>query len=208
MLALATLIFGVVYILLTLVVRALMQRHRTGDTGIRYLSLPPGSTQWWSHWTFVIGIGLTAIAAPIAGLAGLAPIRMLEHPISQGLGVTLAVLGIFGVFIAQLMMGPSWRIAVDEAERTELVTTGAFGVVRNPIFTAMATTFLGLPLMLPNVLAVVGLAAAVIAMQIQVRLVEEPYLHRVHAASYDDYASRVGRFLPGIGRLRPRLPDS
>lgn len=47
------------------------RNNRTGDTGI-HLSLPPGSAQWWSHWTLAIGIVLTTIAAPIAGLAGLA----------------------------------------------------------------------------------------------------------------------------------------
>lgn len=29
------------------------------------------------------------------------------------------------------------------------------------------------------------------------------HLRRVHAAAYDDYAARVGRFLPGIGRIHP-----
>ena len=34
------------------------------------------------------------------------------------------------------------------------------------------------------------------------RLVEEPYLHRVHGTAYDRYAARTGRFLPWIGRQR------
>jgi ABC-type nickel/cobalt efflux system permease component RcnA len=34
-------------------------------------------------------------------------------------------------------MGASWRIGVDEGERTTPVTTGPFGLVRNPIFAAM-----------------------------------------------------------------------
>lgn len=200
-------ILGAVFVLIAVVARVLIQQHRTGDTGIRQSSIAPGSTQWWGHWTFVIGGGFTG-SAGFADLAGLAPIQILESPVSEGLGVTLAGLGILGTFIAQLMMGSSWRTAVDETERTKLVTSGPFRIVRNPVFTAMLTLFLGLTLMVPNVLAVAGLAAAVIGIQVQVRLVEEPYLHRLHAARYDDYASRVGRFLPGIGRLRERELDS
>ena len=46
------------------------------------------------------------------------------------------------------------------------------------------------------------LAAVVTAQQIQVRLVEEPYLRRVHGDAYRRYAASTGRFLPWIGRVR------
>jgi protein-S-isoprenylcysteine O-methyltransferase Ste14 len=187
--------------------RIWLQRRRTGDTGVRQFSIPVGSTQWWGHWTMNLGVLLTWVAAPIASLVGLAPLPGLEHPIVQILGVILAAIGIVATLTAQLQMGASWRIAVDETERTALVSGGAFRVIRNPIFTAVATALLGLTLMVPNTIAVAGLAAAIVGIEIQVRLVEEPYLHRFHGAAYDDYASRVGRFLPVIGRLRSAQPD-
>jgi protein-S-isoprenylcysteine O-methyltransferase Ste14 len=34
-----------------------------------------------------------------------------------------------------------------------------------------------------------------------VRFVGEPYLARAHGEDYRAYAGRVGRFLPGVGRL-------
>ena len=53
-----------------------------------------------------------------------------------------------------------------------------------------------------------GAAAAalllVVGIQLQVRLVEEPYLSRVHGVRYQAYAARAGRFLPGLGRLTHR----
>jgi protein-S-isoprenylcysteine O-methyltransferase Ste14 len=102
---------------------------------------------------------------------------------------------------AQIAMGESWRIGVDESERTELVTDGPFALARNPIFAAMLPTSLGLALMVPSWVAFAGLAALFIALELQVRVVEEPYLRRVHGRTYSDYASRVGRFFPGVGRL-------
>ena len=45
-------------------------------------------------------------------------------------------------------------------------------------------TFLGLALVVPNVLSAAMLVAFVVALEIQVRLVEEPYLRRVHGDAY------------------------
>jgi protein-S-isoprenylcysteine O-methyltransferase Ste14 len=116
-------------------------------------------------------------------------------------GAAIFLAGLIATFYAQVAMGDSWRIGVDEGERTALVTSGPFSVVRNPIFAAMLPATLGLTLLVPNVVALAGLAALGIALEIQVRLVEEPYLLRQHGDAYRNYAGRVGRFVPGLGRL-------
>ena len=103
---------------------------------------------------------------------------------------------------AQMGMGDSWRIGVDPAERTGLVTGGIFALVRNPIFTAMLVTALGLTLMVGNVISLTGLAALYAALEVQVRFVEEPYLRTVHGPDYERYTATAGRFLPGLGRSR------
>jgi protein-S-isoprenylcysteine O-methyltransferase Ste14 len=56
--------------------------------------------------------------------------------------------------------------------------------------------------MVPNPVAVTGAVLTVIGIEVQVRLVEERYLCRVHGLAYIDYASRVGRLIPGLGRHR------
>jgi protein-S-isoprenylcysteine O-methyltransferase Ste14 len=43
---------------------------------------------------------------------------------------------------------------------------------------------------------------AVVVTQLQVRLVEEPYLNKVHGESDRQYASTVGRFVPRAGLIR------
>jgi transposase len=62
-------------------------------------------------------------------------------------------------------------------------------------------TCLGLTLMVPTVVGLVGLALVVAANDLLVRLVEEPHLRRVHGEVYARYAAAVGRFVPGVGRL-------
>jgi protein-S-isoprenylcysteine O-methyltransferase Ste14 len=64
----------------------------------------------------------------------------------------------------------------------------------------MTITAVGLAAMVPSVIAVGGMIALIVALELQVRGVEEPYLRRVHGAAYDRYAAQVGRFLPGVGR--------
>ena len=131
------------------------------------------------------------------------PLYMAPEQLAAGveLDERADVYGLAATLYAQLAMGESWRVGVDESERTDLVTAGPFAVVRNPIFAAMIPTSLGLTLMVPNVVAFIGFAALVLALEIQVRLVEEPYLRAAHGQAYTSYAARTGRFAPGVGRM-------
>lgn len=178
--------------------RTWVQWRQTGDTGLR-LHAEPGTTQWWAKLGFVAAL-VAGFAAPIAGLAGLDPIPLLDNPTVQMLGLSLAAVGIAATTAAQVRMGASWRIGVDPDERTGLVTDGMFALVRNPIFTAMLVTALGLTLMVGNVISLTGLAALFVALEVQVRLVEEPYLRTVHGRNYERDTAVAGRFLPGLGR--------
>jgi protein-S-isoprenylcysteine O-methyltransferase Ste14 len=192
----------VVYLALAFGCRTWVQVRRTGSTGFKGITGRPGSADWLAGVLFVVALVVGA-AAPVLDLAGvLDPIGALDHTAAHAVGLALFSAGLVATLAAQVAMGASWRIGVDEEERTELLTSGPFAIVRNPIFAAMLPTSLGLVLLVPNVAALVGFAALVVALQLQVRVVEEPYLVRTHGATYASYAARVGRFFPGIGRVR------
>ncbi len=114
-------------------------------------------------------------------------------------GFILAMFGTLGTFASQSSMGSSWRIGVDPTERTTLRTQGLFALVRNPIFTAMTLTLVGFALVSQHSLVVAGFVMFVLAIELQVRGVEEPYLSATHGPEFQHYASAVGRFIPGIG---------
>jgi protein-S-isoprenylcysteine O-methyltransferase Ste14 len=179
--------------------RSFAQWRATGDTGLRLDAGRSGTLRWWAKILLVVAL-LLGVAGPAAGLAGLQPVGLLDHRWLQITGLGMALTGIGAVLVAQLHMGASWRIGVDPAEHTALVTGGAFAVTRNPIFTAMAATGTGLTLMAPNTIAILATATLLAALHLQVRRVEEPYLLQTHGAAYAAYAARVGRFVPGIGR--------
>jgi protein-S-isoprenylcysteine O-methyltransferase Ste14 len=180
--------------------RSFAHRRRVGDTGLRLDAGPAGSLGWWAKLLFLAAL-LLGVAGPLAALAGLNPVDALDRLALGVAGLAIAVLGVVVTLAAQASMGPSWRVGVDTSERTALVTGGAFTVVRNPIFTAMIATALGLALAVPNLISLTGVVVLVVAIEIHVRAVEEAYLARVHGAAYAAYAARVGRFLPGLGRL-------
>jgi protein-S-isoprenylcysteine O-methyltransferase Ste14 len=118
----------------------------------------------------------------------------------MALGLSVYALGLSTTFAAQLAMGGSWRVGVDRAERTELVARGPFRYVRNPIFSAMCVTGAGLVLIAPSWSALAAYALLWIALELQVRGVEEPHLVRTHGDVYRNYAARTGRFVPYVGR--------
>jgi protein-S-isoprenylcysteine O-methyltransferase Ste14 len=189
------------YLALAFGLRTWLQLRRTGESGFKGISGRPGSLEWTAGVLFAVALAI-GVAAPILDVADvLEPLDALDSAGFRATGVALFAVGLTATLYAQIAMGESWRIGVDEEEQTDLVTSGPFATVRNPIFAAMLPTSIGLALVVPNAVAIVGVAALLVALEIQVRLVEEPYLLRAHGAAYREYAARVGRFVPGLGRL-------
>lgn len=195
------LVLYVIYLLLAFGLRTLIQLRRTGSTGFHGLGGRPGSAEWIAGVGFTVALLVGAAAPVLALLDVVEPIAALDTTAAHGAGLLFAVGGIGLTFYAQVAMGASWRIGVDPEERTQLVTGGPFALVRNPIFAAMLPTALGLTLLVPSWVAITGLLGLVVALELQVRVVEEPYLLQAHGRDYADYAAEVGRFVPGIGRL-------
>jgi protein-S-isoprenylcysteine O-methyltransferase Ste14 len=98
------------------------------------------------------------------------------------------------MLLAQSQMGTAWRIGIDSARATSLVTHGLFGWSRNPIFLAMRLILAGLVLLVPAAVTLVLLVLAEVLIQVQVRL-EEAHLGALHGASYERYRAQVARWL-------------
>lgn len=178
-------------------VRSWVQRRRTGSAGFHGISGTPREAGWWGGVLFVAAVVL-GLAAPLLAVTGV--VRAAPPPVVGGVGLLVALAGFAGTLAGQAGMGASWRIGVDPGERTALVTTGVFASVRNPIFTAMVLAQVGMALIVPTWVSAAALVALVAAVELQVRVVEEPHLRRAHGDRYAAYAARTGRFVPGIGR--------
>lgn len=168
--------------------RTWRQWKTTGDTGLR-IGRDGSVEERLAGGLFAASVvsGLLAAGQPPA-----------SGPRLRRIGFGLMTTGFLGTLVAQLNLGKSWRIGVDPSERTDLVTDGAFAIVRNPIFSAMGAFAIGAALALDTRRARLAAIAMIAAVEAQVRLVEEPYLASVHGESYTEYRDRVGRFVPGL----------
>jgi len=154
-------------------------------------------------------MGLVFLAL-VLGLAFLVARFALNGPASVGVwgvprgvvlaGLLLCAAGVLVIAIAQRQMGESFRIGIDDA-KTALVSRGLFRRVRNPIYSGLLMLLLGVALVIPCTASVLLGSAAAAAIAIHTRL-EERHLLELHGDAYRAYAAGVGRFLPGVGRLR------
>lgn len=188
------------FTVLTFGVRVLVQLRTTGETGLIGLRGGAGLLDWLSGVLFVGGMAMGVASLTLVLADSLNTIDALNSTPINVIGIVLAAAGGSAVFLAQLGMGASWRIGVSDDQNTDLVTTGWFSVVRNPIYSAMIVGWTGFALIVPTWLSVAAVAVIAVGLELQVRAVEEPFLARTHGDAYRAYTSRVGRFLPGVGR--------
>jgi protein-S-isoprenylcysteine O-methyltransferase Ste14 len=190
---------GAEYLFLVVVtsIRLRLQRRWEGTAFVP--SRPRLLHPWeWLYWAAAAGF---AVATGLA-LAGADAWPGVDAGAWVAGALLVIALGTGLVAWAQLVMGASWRIGVDAAAATALVTDGPFRYVRNPIYTGMVAVAAGLAVVLANAAALVGVTALVVWVELQVRTVEEPFLRGRHGAAYERWSMRTGRFLPLLGRLQ------
>jgi len=124
----------------------------------------------------------------------LLPFWYLEHDYLNSIGWGLLSLSLILVWIAQSQMANSWRIGIDEKNKTELVTNGLFSLSRNPIFLGVMIANIGLFLIIPNAFTLLIVALSTVSINTQIRL-EETFLKKAHRKAYSDYCRKVRRWV-------------
>jgi len=124
----------------------------------------------------------------------LLPFWYLEYETLVNAGWVLLILSLVFVWFAQSNMRDSWRIGIDEENKTELVTKGFFAISRNPIFLGIMIANVGLFLVLPNAFTLLIIALSTVSINTQIRL-EEEYLSKEFGEQYTTYCENVNRWL-------------
>jgi len=191
------LIYFVAFFLMAFVIRSVLVYR---STGINPLVLPRTQDAYgYVGMAFtVLVLGCAAVVTLLAFVPHaanwLGVITPLEITSIKGLGWFCLLVSLLCMVIAQAQMGAAWRIGIDNANRTELVSKGLFTISRNPIFLATRVALLGFFLVAPNAATLALLAAAEVIIQVQVRL-EEKHLLGLHGSAYEQYCSKVPRWL-------------
>ena len=123
----------------------------------------------------------------------LLPFWYLEYSYLQYIGCGLLLLSLVLVWVAQSHMANSWRIGIDEKNRTELVTNGLFSFSRNPVFSGIMIANIGLFLIIPNAFTLLIISLSVVSINTQIRL-EEVFLKNSHGKKYQEYLNQVRRW--------------
>jgi protein-S-isoprenylcysteine O-methyltransferase Ste14 len=190
------------YLALVFGLRSLLQLRQRGGavwTSPRGRSYEEGA----ADALFVVGVILD-LAAPLLALAGLLPLAAFAGAAASIIGVVAFLAAIALALWAQNVMGGAWRTWIDPAADDPLITSGPFRWVRHPVYTSMLAASLAVALIAPTVLAPLAIAVCLLGLELQTRRIEEPHLLARHGDPYRRYASRAGRFLPGLGRLHGR----
>lgn len=122
------------------------------------------------------------------------PLKIFEIATIQILGIILAYFSMAWTIIAQSQMGTSWRIGIDENQKTELVQKGLFRYSRHPIYLGVATTSLSLFLVIPNLLTIIIFLTTYLTIAVQARL-EEEYMTRIYGQQFLSYSKNTPRWL-------------
>ena len=113
------------------------------------------------------------------------------------MGFVIGLIGLSFCLYAQIKMGTSWRVGIDEKVKTQLVTTGLYQFIRNPTYLGLFLLNIGVWLIWPTWTVFLLNILFFIFLEVQVRC-EEDYLFSLHGEQYSDYKSRTKRYLPFV----------
>jgi protein-S-isoprenylcysteine O-methyltransferase Ste14 len=183
------------FLLLAVLGRSFVQYKRNGDFGIRAASrnaplveILPGAI---FVVTFCLGFGLI-----LFGYLGRVPPIFVPSTPFQLLGSLIGACGIAVTLLSQIQMGDSWRIGVDQKERTSLITHGIYAKSRNPIYFGIFLLWIGVCITFPHILLWACAFVCWICIEVIVRKIEEPYLKNVHGDDLLKYLSNTNRYIP------------
>jgi protein-S-isoprenylcysteine O-methyltransferase Ste14 len=140
----------------------------------------------------------------VAGLVPYLLTRWQAEPVPTAVrfvGVVLITMGLASLvesFARFVVKGSGTPAPV--APPTELVVSGQYRLVRNPMYVAIVSMVAGQALVLGRAALAMYAAGLWLLFHLWVLIYEEPHLRRRFGASYERYCSRVHRWLP---RVRP-----
>lgn len=186
-----------IYFIVLLLIPAAVVRKKIGKSP---LILPASDdahgliARYFLVWLVLAGVYVAVFSLFPAFYPYFKPLNYLENNTLRISGILIVGVSLVWTSAAQINMQASWRVGIDEKQKTELVKTGIFRFSRNPIYLGMIFTSVGLFLLTPNAFTLLMAVVGYMLVQIQVRL-EEEFLYKMHGQDYLDYKSSVRRFI-------------
>jgi protein-S-isoprenylcysteine O-methyltransferase Ste14 len=116
-----------------------------------------------------------------------------SHELLLLTGAVFICAGLIFSTLASLSLKNSWRIGVDEKEKTELIESGMYRFSRNPYFLSYDIVLIGMAICFPSPLMIAPVLITIILFHMMI-LKEEKHLEINHTA-YIKYKNKVRRYL-------------
>lgn len=88
----------------------------------------------------------------------------------------------------------SFRVGIDDENPGKLVTTGAFGVTRNPLYMAFGLELIGIFCIFPNILFLFVLIGGFWLFNRQIKR-EEKFMKEYYGKEFEEYCQHVRRYI-------------
>jgi len=115
----------------------------------------------------------------------------------KALGFLLGIIGLSICRMAQVAMGNSWRVGIDEHAKPGLIISGLYRYMRNPTYTGLFLLCIGVWVINPTFLYSYWILVFFIMIEFQVRC-EEEYLEAQYGEEYVKYSKRTKRYIPMV----------
>ncbi len=189
--------YFILYFLLVFVLRSILLWKKTGINPLTFKKTDNAHDYNGKVFKFITVFELIVVgiyAFKNGWYEYLLPFWYLENPILQKIGWIFLFVSLILVWISQSQMSTSWRIGIDEENKTKLVTNGMFSISRNPIFLGIMIANIGLFLVIPNAFTLLIISLSTLSVNTQIRL-EEEFLKREFGNEYIQYAEKVRRWI-------------
>lgn len=190
-------IFFIIYFLFVFVIRSILLKNKTGINPLTFNKADDAhgfNGKVFTAITFIELIIVGIYAFKIEWYKYLLPFWYIENEILSIIGWGFLIISLIIVWIAQSHMANSWRIGIDEKNKTKLVTKGLFSFSRNPIFLGIMIANMGLFLVIPNAFTLLIISLSTLSINTQIRL-EEAFLEREFGNDYLEYVNKVRRWI-------------
>ncbi len=144
-------------------------------------------------WISMVVLPLVAIFTPLLSFSN----YELQLPAFL-LGVGCLVAGLYLFYRSHADLGKYWSISLEIRESHQLITSGVYGSVRHPMYSAIFLQAIAQMLLLPNWIAGPACFVAFLVMFALRVGVEERMMLEKFGDSYVSYMSRTKRLIPGL----------
>jgi len=160
----------------------------------------PGAAR--RDWKSAVGFLLQAAAYAICFVfartyfSAIRPMPPFAEDVVAGITIAIVVASVWFCYAAARALGKQWALVARVIEGHELIATGPYAIVRNPIYLAMLGMYIASALAATRwPAALIGLVVFLLGTAVRIRA-EENLLRANFGARFDEYARRVPAFLP------------